>query len=66
MAMWNPWRGCKKCSDGCQHSYINKGEAKRKVNTNDIVKTSMNFSSSIYSIKFLTYLEKSDGIHRKR
>ena len=18
MAMWNPWRGCKKCSDGCR------------------------------------------------
>lgn len=24
MAMWNPWRGCKKCSDGCLHCYIHK------------------------------------------
>ena len=39
MAMWNPWRGCKKCSDGCLHCYIHKGDAKRHVNTNDIVKT---------------------------
>lgn len=39
MAMWNPWRGCKKCSDGCLHCYIHKGDAKRGVNTNDIVKT---------------------------
>ena len=20
MAMWNPWRGCKKCSDGCLYA----------------------------------------------
>ena len=39
MSMWNPWRGCKKCSDGCLHCYIHKGDAKRNINTNDIVKT---------------------------
>ena len=39
MPMWNPWRGCKKCSDGCLHCYIHKGDAKRQVNTNDIVQT---------------------------
>ena len=39
MAMWNPWRGCRKCSDGCLHCYIHKGDAKRHINTNDIVKT---------------------------
>ena len=39
MAMWNPWRGCKKCSDGCLHCYIHKGDYKRGINTNDIVKT---------------------------
>ena len=39
MAMWNPWRGCKKCSDGCLHCYIHKGDFKRNVDTNDIVKT---------------------------
>ena len=39
MAMWNPWRGCRKCSEGCLHCYIHKGDAKRHVNTNDIVKT---------------------------
>ena len=31
MAMWNPWRGCKKCSDGCLHCYIHKGDFKRNV-----------------------------------
>ena len=39
MAMWNPWRGCKKCSDGCLHCYIHKGDAKRGVDTSLIEKT---------------------------
>ena len=39
MAMWNPWRGCKKCSEGCLHCYIHKGDTKRGVDTNNIVKT---------------------------
>ncbi len=39
MAMWNPWRGCKKCSNGCLHCYIHKGDAKRNINTNGIIKT---------------------------
>ena len=39
MAMWNPWRGCKKCSDGCLHCYIHKGDAKRGIDTANIVKT---------------------------
>lgn len=38
-SMWNPWRGCKKCSDGCLHCYIHKGDAKRGVDTSNIVKT---------------------------
>ncbi|MEG0895392.1 MAG: DUF5131 family protein, partial [Oscillospiraceae bacterium] len=39
MAMWNPWRGCHKCSEGCRFCYIHKGDAKRGVDTNKIVKT---------------------------
>ncbi len=39
MSMWNPWRGCKKCSEGCLHCYIHKGDAKRGTDTNEIVKT---------------------------
>ena len=39
MAMWNPWRGCKKCSDGCLYCYIHKGDAKRGVDTSIIEKT---------------------------
>mgnify|MGYP001090311187 CR=1 FL=1 len=25
MPMWNPWRGCKKYSEGCLHCYMHKG-----------------------------------------
>ena len=38
MAMWNPWRGCKKCSDGCHYCYIHKGDAMRGVDTGIIEK----------------------------
>lgn len=39
MAMWAPWRGCHRYSEGCAHCYIHKGDAKRGVDTNLIVKT---------------------------
>ena len=39
MAMWNPWRGCKKCSEGCRYCYIHKGDAKRAVDTSIIERT---------------------------
>lgn len=39
MAIWNPWRGCKKCSDGCKFCYIHKGDAKRGVDTSNIIQT---------------------------
>ncbi|MDD3369166.1 MAG: DUF5131 family protein [Lachnospiraceae bacterium] len=39
MAMWNPWRGCHKYSEGCKFCYIHKGDSKRGVDTNQIVKT---------------------------
>ena len=38
MAMWNPWSGCHKYSEGCKFCYIHKGDAKRGVDTNIIVK----------------------------
>ena len=36
--MWSPWRGCRRYSEGCKFCYIHKGDVKRGVNTNDIVK----------------------------
>jgi protein gp37 len=39
MAMWDPWRGCHKFSEGCNYCYIHKGDSKRNIDTNNIVKT---------------------------
>ena len=39
MAMWNPWRGCHKYSEGCRFCYIHKGDARRGVDTNIVTKT---------------------------
>ena len=50
MSMWNPWRGCRKCSDGCLHCYIHKGDAKRGVDTNQIVRTD-DFSKPVEKLK---------------
>lgn len=39
MAVWNPWHGCHKISEGCKYCYIHKGDAKRGIDTNKIHKT---------------------------
>lgn len=46
MAMWNPWRGCHKYSEGCKFCYIHKGDSRRGIDTNNIVKTD-NFTAPI-------------------
>lgn len=39
MAIWNPWRGCRRHSEGCRYCYIHKGDARRGIVTERIVKT---------------------------
>lgn len=46
MAMWNPWRGCHKYSEGCKFCYIHKGDRKRGIDTNQILLTD-NFEAPI-------------------
>ncbi|MGL4772191.1 MAG: DUF5131 family protein [Clostridium sp.] len=58
MAMWNPWRGCHKHSEGCKYCYIHKGDFKRGVDTNNIVKTD-NFYAPITKNKKGEYKIKS-------
>ena len=62
MPMWNPWRGCKKCSDGCLYCYIHKGDAKRGVNTEEIVKTK-DFSKPVEKLKNGSYKMKSGLVY---
>lgn len=40
MAIWNPWRGCRRYSEGCKFCYIHKGDERRGIDTNIITKTS--------------------------
>lgn len=39
MAIWNPWYGCYKYNEGCKFCYIHKGDFKRGINTNNIMRT---------------------------
>lgn len=39
MAMWTPWRGCHRYSEGCKYCYIHKGDARRGVDTNIVART---------------------------
>lgn len=62
MAMWNPWRGCKKCSEGCLHCYIHKGDAKRNVDTGTIVITK-DFRKPVERLKNGSYKLKSGMVY---
>ncbi len=62
MAMWNPWRGCIKCSDGCKYCYIHKGDAKRNINTHEIVRTK-DFNKPIEKLKNENYKMKSGIVY---
>ena len=39
MAFWTPWRGCHRQSEGCRYCYIHKGDARRGVDTNQVVRS---------------------------
>jgi protein gp37 len=39
MAIWNPWRGCHKKSEGCDNCYIHRANARKGINTDIIYKT---------------------------
>lgn len=60
--MWSPWRGCKKCSEGCLHCYIHKGDARRNVKTSDIVKTN-DFYKPIEKLKNGKYKMKQGIVY---
>ena len=62
MTLWNPWRGCRKCSDGCLHCYIHKGDAKRNINTADIVLT-RDFAKPTLRLKNGSYKMKSGLVY---
>lgn len=60
--MWNPWTGCKKCSEGCLHCYIHKGDAKRGVDTGKIVQTK-DFEKPVERLKNGSFKMKSGLVY---
>ena len=46
MAVWNPWHGCHRCSEGCKFCYIHKGDRRRGINT-ELVTKSKNFDAPL-------------------
>lgn len=39
MAIWNPWRGCQRVSDGCRYCFIHEGDKKCNQDTSLIERT---------------------------
>lgn len=62
MALWNPWRGCKKISEGCQHCYIHKGDYRKGIDTSNIVKTK-DFFKPVERLKNGSYKMKSGMVY---
>lgn len=62
MAMWNPWRGCHRYSEGCRFCYIHKGDTRRGVNTSDVIKTD-NFYAPVIRKKNGEYKMKSGTVY---
>ena len=38
-ALWNPWHGCHKLSEGCMHCYVYRGDARREVDSTVVTQT---------------------------
>lgn len=63
--MWNPWRGCKKCCDGCLHCYIHKGDLKRNIDTNKIQTKDLTKQARLANINFKCNNNKKNIIYQK-
>lgn len=62
MTSWNPWRGCKRFSDGCKFCYIHKGDLRKGIHTESIIKTK-DFDKPIQEFKNGTYKIKSGLVY---
>ena len=52
--IWNPWHGCRKYSEGCDHCYMYYLDNERGKSGGEIykVKTDSDLSSSVYHTKW--------------
>ncbi len=62
--IWNPWHGCKKCSEGCQNCYMYFLDRTRGRDGADIYRTGSGFSYPIKKNRDGTYKIKSGELIR--
>ena len=48
--IWNPWHGCVKCSEGCQHCYMYFLDRVRERNGADIYRTKSGFNYPLHML----------------
>lgn len=57
--IWNPWHGCKKCSEGCQNCYMYFLDKMRDKNGADIYRTKSSFNYPLQKDRSGNYKVKS-------
>lgn len=62
--IWNPWHGCVKCSEGCQHCYMYFLDRVRDKNGADIYKTKAGFTYPLQKFRDGSYKVKSGELIR--
>ena len=62
--IWNPWHGCVKCSEGCQHCYMYFLDRVRDKNGADIYRTKTGFTYPIQKFRDGSYKVKSGELIR--
>ena len=62
--IWNPWHGCKKCSEGCQNCYMYYNDARRGKNGADIYRTKTGFRYPLSKDRSGQYKVKSGEMLR--
>ena len=60
MIIWNPWHGCHKVSEGCQHCYMYFLDGKRGIDTSKVYRTeNVSKASGEHKARFNAHWQKS-------
>lgn len=62
--IWNPWHGCRKCSEGCQNCYMYFLDAMRDRNGGEIARTKSGFRYPLSRSRDSSYKVKSGEMLR--
>lgn len=62
--IWNPWHGCKKCSEGCQHCYMFFLDRMRGHDGGEIYRTKNGFNYPLQRTKDGRYKVQSGELIR--